>query len=240
MQRYRRMLLDIHIPDFDERFLERYDPARMAELYERAQLNAVMFYCKSHTGLCNWPTKVGKVHPAFQGRDVTRELLEELKRRNIAPCAYHSLIFDNWAWNEHPAWRIEPLDAPDEFGQLGPRYGVCCPNNSDYRAYEREQVTDLLTRYEFDAVFFDMMFWPAVCGCAHCRERYRAEDGTQIPDVVDWTSPTWCSFQAARERWIREFARIMTDLAKEHQGEVPVYHNFADASGTGCWASRTR
>lgn len=230
MQRYRRMLLDIHIPDFDERFLERYDPTRMAELYERARLNAVMFYCKSHTGLCNWPTKVGTMHPALRGRDVTRELLEELKRRDISACAYHSLIFENSAWNAHPDWRIEPLDAPGEFGMLGPRYGVCCPNNCDYREYEREQVTDLLTRYEFDAVFFDMMFWPAVCGCAHCRERYREEEGAEIPETLNWTSPTWCSFQAARERWIREFARTMTDLAKQHQGEVPVYHNFVPSS----------
>jgi hypothetical protein len=230
MQRYRRMLLDIHIPDFDARFLERYDPVHMAELYERAHLNAVMFYCKSHTGLCNWPTKVGKIHPALQGRDVTGELLEELKRRDIAACAYHSLIFENWAWNEHPDWRIEPLDAQGEFGMLGPRYGVCCPNNGDYREYECEQVADLLTRYEFDAVFFDMMFWPAVCGCAHCRERYRKEEGAEIPDTLDWTSASWCSFQAARERWIRDFAGTMTDLAKQHQGEVPVYHNFAPSS----------
>jgi hypothetical protein len=231
LKRRRRMLVDIHITDFDERFLTRYDPARMAELYERARVDGVMFYCKSHVGLCNWPTKVGKIHPALQDRDVTGQLLEELKRRDIASCAYHSLIFDNHAWLEHPDWRIESLDAPGKLGVLGPRYGVCCPNNSDYRAYEREQVTDLLTRYEFDAVFFDMMFWPAVCGCPHCRERHRVEEGAHIPGVVDWTSPEWCSFQAARERWIREFAGTMTDLAKQHQGEVPVYHNFAPSSG---------
>jgi hypothetical protein len=230
LKRRRRMLVDIHVPDFDERFLTSYDPVRMAEFYQRAQLDAVMFYCKSHVGLCNWPTKVGKMHPALKGRDVTRQLLDELQRRDIAACAYHSLIFDNWAWLEHPDWRIEPLDAPGEFGMLGPRYGVCCPNNSDYRAYEHEQVTDLLTRYDFDAVFFDMMFWPAVCGCAHCRERYRKEEAVEIPETLDWTSPAWCSFQSARERWIRDFARTMTDLAKQHQGEVPVYHNFAPSA----------
>jgi hypothetical protein len=222
--RYRRMLLDMHISDFEERFLRRYEPARMAELYERANLSAVMFYCKSHVGLCNWPTKVGRMHPGLGGRDVTAELLDELRTRDIAVCAYHSLIFDNWAYLEHPEWRMEPLGS--EFGILGPRYGICCPNNPGYRAYEREQVTDLLTRYGFDAVFYDMTFWPAVCGCEHCREQYRSEGGEDIPAALDWTSPNWCAFQAARERWIRGFARTMTDLAKEHQGDVPVYHNF--------------
>jgi hypothetical protein len=229
MDRYRRMLVDMHIPDFDEHFLRDYDPARMAELYERANLNAVMFYCKSHVGLCNWPTRVGRMHPGLGGRDVTDELLKELRQRDIAACAYHSLIFDNQVWLEHPEWRMRPLASNREFGILGPRYGICCPNNPDYRAYEREQVTDLLTRYRFEAVFFDMTFWPAVCGCAHCQERYRNEQGDELPTTVDWTEPEWCAFQSARERWIREFAGAMTDLAKRHEGDVPVYHNFATA-----------
>ena len=47
MQRHRRMLLDIHVPDFDERFLERYDPARMAELYAAGQAKEVMRMIRS-------------------------------------------------------------------------------------------------------------------------------------------------------------------------------------------------
>ena len=61
-KRYRRMLLDMHIPDWDEAFLSEYDPKQMAELYERARGNEVMLYCQSHVGLCNWPTKTGKMH----------------------------------------------------------------------------------------------------------------------------------------------------------------------------------
>jgi len=51
-QGYRRMLVDMHIPDWDPAFLAKYDPAAMAALFERAHLTSVMLYCKSHVGLC--------------------------------------------------------------------------------------------------------------------------------------------------------------------------------------------
>src|SRR5437879_5164079 len=99
------MLLDMHIPDWDERFLRQYDPAAMADLYERAGLTSVMLYCKSHAGLCYWPTKAGKMHDGLAGRDVVGELTDELRRRDIGVCAYYSIVFDNWAVETHPDWR---------------------------------------------------------------------------------------------------------------------------------------
>ena len=50
-----------------------------------------------------------------------------------------------------------------------------------------------------------MTFWPALCGCRHCRERFLEEEGAELPETIDWTSRAWCAFQSARERWIDEF-----------------------------------
>ncbi len=223
----RRMLVDMHIPDWDPAFLSKYDPAAMAGLFERAHLTSVMLYCKSHVGLCYWPTKVGKMHSGIHGRDVVGELLGDLRARNIAACAYYSIVFDNWAVETHPDWAERPASGLDISSVI--RYGICCQNHPDYRAYEMAQLEDLLSSYQFDALFLDMIFWPVVCGCDHCRRRYRDETGKAIPTVVDWTAPEWCEFQAARERWTFEFTRDLMAKARALAPDIALTHNLSPA-----------
>ena len=224
---YRRMLLDMHIPDWDPAFLSRYDPAAIARQFTRANLTGAMLYCKSHAGLCYWPSKAGKMHTGIGGRDFVGAMLAELRSRNIAACAYYSIVFDNWAVETHPDWRQRTINGAD-FNSII-RYGICCMNHPEYRAYEMAQLDDLLSRYEFDALFLDMIFWPLICGCDHCRERFRNEAGADIPATVDWTSPDWCRFQAARERWAFEFTRDLMAKAKSIRPHLGLTHNLAPA-----------
>jgi hypothetical protein len=225
------MLVDMHIPDWDPAFLATYDPAAMAALYERAGLTSAMFYCQSHVGLCYWPTRTGKMHAGLHGRDVTGELLGELRRRGIAACAYYSVVFNNWAFLEHPDWRICPPGdvVPTDGSFAGRRYGHCCPNQPGYRAFALAQTAELAGGYAFDGLFFDMTFWPSICVCDECRARFRQEDGLEIPETIDWFSSAWCAFQAARERWMAEFAGALTRRAKAARPGLAVYHNFATA-----------
>ena len=226
---YRRMLVDMHIPDWNPEFLAKYDPQAMADLYERAGLNSVMFYCQSHVGLCYWPTKLGKLHAGLAGRDVVGDMVRELRKRNIAVCGYYSVVYNNWAFLEHPEWRIRPAGAAGDGSFAQHRYGQCCPNNPGYRAFALGQAAELAGGYDMDGLFYDMTFWPAICVCDHCRQRFQAEAGLEIPETVNWLDPHWCSFQSARERWIGEFARDLSAQAKACRPGIAVYHNFACA-----------
>jgi len=226
---YRRMLVDMHIPDWDEAFLADYEPRALADLYERARLASVMFYCQSHVGLCYWPTRSGKMHANLRGRDIVGEMLSELRRRDIAACAYYSVIFNVWAFREHPEWRMVPAEQPPAAAFADARHGLCCPNHPAYRAFALDQVAELATNYAFDGFFFDMTFWPQVCLCPHCRAKYRAETGREIPRTIDWLSPDWCAFQAARERWMTEFAGELSARVKALRPGIAAYHNFATA-----------
>lgn len=230
----RRLLRDMHVPEWDERFLSDYDPDRLAAACEASGLNAVMIYAKSHLGLCTYPTQVGRMHPRLEGRDVLGELNEALRRRGLAVAAYQSITFDNFAAETHPEW------AQVDQGLGGPmhgytRYGVCCPNNADYRAYELGILEEILTGYAWDALWLDMIFFLAVCSCDACRDRFRREDGLEIPAVVDWTDPTWAAFQQARRRWISELTALLVDRASELRPGIAVTHNLANAlSGWRC------
>jgi alpha-L-fucosidase len=124
----------MHIPDWDEGFLSAYDPQKTAELIAASGAEGAMVYTKSHVGLCYWPTKLGRQHQGLAGRDVLAELVGELRSRDIGVCAYYSVVFDNWAAEQHPDWRQVNAASIDYWPFM--RYGVCCPNNGDYRTYE--------------------------------------------------------------------------------------------------------
>jgi hypothetical protein len=226
---YRRMLVDMHIGDWDERFLSKLDPAKMVRLYKLAGLTSVMYYAQSHLGLCYWPTKTGQMHAGLRGRDFVGETLACLRKARMGACIYYSLIYNNWAYLEHPQWRLVPATGQAQQTNGG-RYGRCCPNNPDYRSFARAQVEELLKGYRFDGLFYDMTFWPRVCICEHCRARFAKEAGAEIPSTIDWLSPRWCEFQAARERWMIEFATLMTNHAKAVSPGITVYHNFASSA----------
>jgi hypothetical protein len=230
---WRRMLVDMEIPSWEDAFLSLFDPIAEADLYSRAGVTSVMLSCKALTGLCFWSTKVGKMHPAIGGRDVVGETLVALGERAIAPCAYYSAIHDNWAYEAHPDWRFEPISPRHPSPSPHDRHGLCCPNNPGYRKYIADQIADLFGRYEFDCAFCDMTFWPGVCGCRHCRERFRTEAGAEIPETIRWTSAEWCDFQSARERWIGEFQAFVTDAIRRARPGIAVYHNFA--TGPHAW-----
>lgn len=223
----RRLLLDMHIPDWDPAFLAQYDPKALADLYEAANLSSVMLYCKSHVGLCYWPTKVGTRHAALGDRDWVGELVAELRARDVGVCAYTSVVYDNRAVLDHPEWRQRRSDGLD--GQAFNRYGWACLNHPDYVAYEHDLLRDMLGPYGFDALFIDMPFWPLMCACEHCLARFDAEVGGTPPDTVDWTSPAWCAYQAARERWSDELIAGLAALAREVTPGIAVTHNMAPA-----------
>lgn len=239
---YRRSLLDMHIPDWDPAFLSRYDPRALAEQYSDAGVDGVLVYCKSHMGLSYWPTPTGGIHAAARDRDLVGELLGELRARGIRPAAYHSVIYDNWAAENHPDWRV--VSASTLLGEpnrtaLGRRYGTLCPNNPAYLAYEVAQISALLERYDFDALWVDMVFWTAVCVCEHCRKKLRAEEGLELPTTVDWRSSEWTRFAAARERWLGEFWSTVRGAARAVRPGIAITHNFSTTIGSWYSASTT-
>ena len=226
---FRRILLDMHIPDSDPEFLSRFDAKANIDAVRQAGADSVMVYFQSHTGLCNWPTNSGVQHSAFQGRDPVAETLDYASKKNLPVCAYYSINFNNQASMDHPDWRFRPATVGKVGGGLlvRERYGICCLNNQDYRQFIETQIAEILKRYSFDALFFDMVWWMGVCLCSHCHARYCKEELANIPGTIDWLDPDWCRFQSARERWLKEFAHWLRGLVKQHCTEISVYHNFA-------------
>jgi hypothetical protein len=223
----------MHIEDWDPGFLSKLDPETYVANMKRANAQSAMIYANSHVGYCYWPTAAGEMHKGINGRDILGGITALCKKEGLDTVVYYSLIYNNWAYETHPDWRIINVDGlasrdpgAKNFFMKG-RYGLCCPNNASYRAFVKTQIEELCSAYEFDGMFFDMTFWPAVCFCPSCRARYKKEVGGKIPEIIDWNSGDWPIFQKKREEWIAEFARTITGMVQQAKSGVTVEHTCA-------------
>lgn len=218
----RRILIDKHIGDWDDRFLAKYNSENIAQNIVKSQANGAMIYFQSHLGLCYWPTISGVQHKACMGRDFAGETLKAIKNKNIPTCAYYSIGFNNEEYLKHENWRIKPASKPTIGILPRERYGICCINNLEYQDFIDAQIEEIL-QYDIDAIFFDMVWWNGICLCDACQKDY----GKKIPKYVDWQSEEWLSFQTHREKKLADFTQRLRTKTQEIKPQLEVYHNFA-------------
>lgn len=202
--------------------MTRFDPEQFVETVASAGFDSCMVYACCHNGNCYYPTRAGHMHKNLAGRDIFGETTGLLRARGIKSVAYYTVVWHNQSAKDHPLWRFQDFTGRQNSG----RYWLSCPNNPDYRAFCEEQIHEV-AQYDLDGLFIDMTFWPGICYCPHCRERYRAELGGEIPSTVDWRDPKWVGFQRARERWLNGFAHILSAAARAEKPGLTVVHNFA-------------
>jgi hypothetical protein len=166
------LLVDTHIPDWDPRLLSEFDSADYVDTIARAGFQSLMQYAISCAGLCLWRTKIGTLHRGMRGRDYFGEVMEACKGRGLYRVAYFHVIWDNHAFETHPEWRFQPAEG--ETSILAGRYGYTCPN-TPYRDYALALVRELVSQYEFEGIFNDMIIWPGICYCASCTARFWKE-----------------------------------------------------------------
>lgn len=239
---YRRHLCDMHIDDWNPEFLSKFSPKKYVKNLKKAKINSAMLYFQSHVGLCYYPTKVGKMHAGFVGKeDAMRQLVDLCHDEGIFVTGYYSLIYNTSEHDRHPEWRMvnenglsrrERAEAGDdaEFtdNQKAARYGFCCPNNADYRAFVAEQIHEMAEYFPtVDGMFYDMLFWPHMCYCNSCKARWAREVGGELPTVEDWKDEKWLLHMQKRREWMGEFAQWATDLTKSLLPHVSVEHNVA-------------
>lgn len=245
----RRHLCDMHIDDWNEDFLSQLSPEEYVKNLKTAKIENAMLYFQSHVGLCYYPTKTGKMHNDFVGKeDTMRKIAELCHNKGISVTGYYSLIYNNWASIQYPEWKIkEKSDFSEkdatamEFADnsQNSRYGLCCPNNLKYREFVKEQIKEMSEYFKVDGMFYDMTFWPKMCYCESCMERWEKEVRGEIPKSENPNDEKWLLHMRKRREWIGEFAHWVTDITKELFGNISVEHNVAysalpDATTANC------
>ena len=249
--RYRRHLCDMHIDDWHEEFLSRFSPQEYVENLKRAQINNAMLYLQSHAGLCYFPTKTGKMHAAFRGREsLMRDVVDLCHANDIRVTGYYSINYNTAEHDRHPDWRMKESDglsrrergSADQnelafASKKAGRYGLCCPNHEEYREFVYAQIDEMMDYFDCDALFFDMPFWPATCYCGKCQARWAREVGGEIPRPAPDT-PEDELLMRKKYEWMGEWTLSITDHVKKRNPLMPVEFNyaagFAGHSHNGC------
>ncbi|MBQ8877223.1 MAG: hypothetical protein IJ029_00705, partial [Lachnospiraceae bacterium] len=77
----------------------------------------------------------------------------------------------------------------------------------------------------------DMTFFPEVCYCDSCREKYKAETGKELPRKVDWSDKDWLDYVYRRDLWMAEYANFATACVKAVKPHVTIEHQFSRITG---------
>lgn len=229
---YRRQLTDMHISDAQEEFLSHFNADEYYENLVKAQIQSPMIYLQSHTGLCNFPTSTARTHRKFVGEhNEIKRLIEKCRAGGMKVVGYYSLIFNNWAADNYPIWEMRDREGKS-WRERGQRYGLCCPNRLEYRAFVRKQIQEIASYFgELDGIFYDMPYWEVVCTCDACRARWKSETGCDFPETEDFGNQNWLRFVRKRQDWMAEFVRYVREVSMEILPRTTVEFNFAAVVG---------
>lgn len=215
---YSRLLIDNHISDVKDSYMRNFSPEEYVRLVKLSGVESSMLYACCHNGNCYYPTAVGHQHANLEGRDIFGETVNLLRRNNISPIAYYTATYHNDCAKRFPHAGIVNRAGENHRG----RYWFTCPNQRDAVEFYKAQIREIV-QYDIDGIFIDMTFWPAVCRCSACREKF----GRPFPQVIDWSDPQWVAFQRFREKSLADFAAELTAAAKECKPQINVVHQFS-------------
>jgi len=223
---YRRHLLDMHVEDWDEKFLSEFSPEDYVDNLRRAKIQAAMIYLQSHVGLCNFPTKSGREHKAFVNGDKISRLIGLCRKNGIKVVGYYSLIHNNRAEDDHPDWRMVDDSGKTE-REKGGRYGFVCPNNAGYREFVAEQIAEMKEAFpDLDGMFYDMPFWPTTCRCPACKARWAKEVGGELPQP-DVHAPEFETYAKKLREWMADFCAFVAEKTHEIMPGATIEFNNA-------------
>ena len=126
--KYKKYSLDMHVNVTRDEFLKQFDPEALAKDIISTGAEAGMMYIQSHYGYSYWPTKVGEMHPGLIGNeDAFKRLYDEMHKGGMDVDVYFSMIYNNWAYDHHPEWRIKDIDGRPLFARQGQKIRPLLP-----------------------------------------------------------------------------------------------------------------
>ncbi len=155
-----------------------FDPEHWADCWQRIGFKSVTLLTGHHDGYLLYPSELTNQQP---DRDYFGEQVAACRKRDIRVMAYYSLTLDSLVGSEHPEWRVRDMEGrvhQPNYEQFSHYHWLCL--NSPYRDFAVSQLEEVVTRYEVDGVWIDILYLPGhvqdltreTCFCEHCHRRY--------------------------------------------------------------------
>lgn len=223
--RYRQIHLDFHTAPVISDVGRDFDAEDFAATLRAAHVNSINIFAKCHHGMCYYPTKVGKMHPAL-GFDLMGTMITVLHRNDIRCPLYFPIGWEEDA-AEHTEWLEVGRDGiPGHKRKDDATYNTwrkLCLNNEDYKNYIRRQLKELIDGYEVDGLWFDIIFQQR-CICPTCAAEMRLL-GMNPDDERDVLRHD--------EYVLRKFQKEINTFVKSFGKDIPTFYNSSWMPNTG-------
>lgn len=154
----RQIHLDFHTSPVIRGVGRDFSAIDFAKRMKAAHVNSVTVFAKCHHGHLYYNTQRPERHPGLKpGLDLLGEQIEALHRVGIRAPIYLSVLWDEYAAENHPEWLAREADGkPVGAGPLAAGWRVL-DMSSPYQEHLAEQTSEVLRLFKpVDGIFFDI------------------------------------------------------------------------------------
>lgn len=157
------------------------------------------------------------------GGSINEEMVARAKDEDLQVYAeFATLNGKNYVESHPEAWAID--EKGDKVEAASWFMGVC-PTDPGFREYRKEQLRDLLNRFNLDGVWMDYVHWhaqfeepepilPETCFCDHCISAFSKDTKIEIPEGSTAVQATWILNQQDKA-WRDWRCRVIVDWAED-------------------------
>lgn len=174
--------------------------------------------------------------------DRINEEIAEYKRLGIRILGVYPPCLQAEVYESYPEWRriaINTTEIPETDMVKFPHGGMLCLLGP-YGDFFINVLAEILTKFPaVDAFSFDGLHYGGVCYCDHCRSRFRAEVGGEIPNA-DLNDLQFRKYQHWADRKMEDLVRRMQTRLKRIKPEVALITWSTNAGRFGHFLSIPR
>jgi hypothetical protein len=240
----RAMIAEGYTPPFYPTF--EYDPERAAAIASDLNCDSLRYPVASYYAY--FPTESGyPIEPRMKG-DPMRDTLRSLRKRGLRAIAYIPLNHPFMSPESHdpryPNWVKRFADGkPMITSHMGFNHLLEGCINSPIRQLYSSMVHEVLSRYDFDVIYFDgpyqgLEHMGEYCYCDHCRRAFHKQFGKPIPPQASMTEAEDRQYRM----WLTDtVVGFFRDICAQIRAEkkIPIlFNNSGLLSPTGQWKDR--
>lgn len=240
----RALLAEGYTPPFYPTF--EYDPERAVSIASALNCDSLRYPTVSYYAY--FPNESGfPMDPRMKG-DPMRDTLQLLRKRGLRAIAYIPLNHPFMSPESHdpryPNWAKRFADGKP---MITPHMGFnrliegCV--NSPIRQLFKSIVHEILSRYDFDVIYFDgpyqgLEHMGDYCYCEHCQRAYRQRFGTSIPAQASMTEAEDRQYRMWLTDSVVGFFRDICAQIRAEKNLPILFNNSGLLSPTGQWKDR--
>lgn len=222
---YTRIILDFHFSEYPKDVLVNVNAKKIVDTVSKAGTDSLIFYAKDHWGNVYHNTKISHKHKNVP-YDLFGQVLDEANKTGLNIIAYYTVQWDEYSARNNTDWRfIDTHGKP--FSAGGNKWKFLCIN-SPYRDYTFAQINELVSNYDFSAIWVDIVFYlldsGAPCYCRYCQKLWQAQYGGEIPKVLEGNDKA--KYLDFRDGFVARYLKKIYEIIKSSGKNIQVTHNF--------------